>query len=93
MEYMPCNLLELLEAQPPGAGLERASLRLIMRQLITGIAFLHSRVRRQQMGGQQHAGCNVTGSAVNQQTRWTQQYSAVSSSKAGRQEFMVVSES
>ncbi|KAG1672523.1 hypothetical protein FOA52_002832 [Chlamydomonas sp. UWO 241] len=41
MEFVPCNLLELLEAQP--GGMDRDAVRLIMHQLCTAMAFIHSR--------------------------------------------------
>lgn len=43
MEFVPCNLLELLEAQP--GGMDREAVRLILYQLCTAIAFIHSKVR------------------------------------------------
>lgn len=43
MEFLPCNLLELLEAQP--GGMDRDAVRLIMFQLCSAIAFIHSKVR------------------------------------------------
>jgi serine/threonine protein kinase len=42
MEFVPCNLLELLEAQP--GGMDREAVRLIMYQLCTAISFIHSKV-------------------------------------------------
>ncbi|EFJ47197.1 hypothetical protein VOLCADRAFT_120976 [Volvox carteri f. nagariensis] len=39
MEFLPCNLLELLEAQP--GGMDRDAVRLIMFQLCSAIAFIH----------------------------------------------------
>ncbi len=44
MEFLPCNLLELLEAQP--GGMDRDAVRLIMFQLCSAIAFIHSKVRQ-----------------------------------------------
>jgi hypothetical protein len=44
MEFLPCNLLELLEAQP--GGMDRDAVRLIMFQLCSAIAFIHSKVQR-----------------------------------------------
>ncbi|GLI68813.1 hypothetical protein VaNZ11_013315, partial [Volvox africanus] len=41
MEFLPCNLLELLEAQP--GGMDRDAVRLIMFQLCSAIAFIHSK--------------------------------------------------
>ncbi|MEW5309829.1 MAG: hypothetical protein WDW38_001683 [Sanguina aurantia] len=41
MEFVPCNLLELLEAQP--GGMDREAVRLIMFQLCTTITFIHSK--------------------------------------------------
>eukprot|EP00798_Chlamydomonas_sp_ICE-L_P013884 gene13884-19810_t len=41
MEFVPCNLLELLEAQP--GGMDREAVRLIMYQLCTAIGFIHSK--------------------------------------------------
>ncbi|KAL6762900.1 kinase-like domain-containing protein [Haematococcus lacustris] len=40
MEFVPCNLLELLEAQP--GGMDREAVRLILFQLCTAIAFIHA---------------------------------------------------
>lgn len=42
MEFVPCNLLELLEAQP--GGMDREAVRLIMYQLATAIAYIHAKV-------------------------------------------------
>ena len=50
MEFVPCNLLELLEAQP--GGMEREAVRLIMYQLCTAITYIHSKV-----GGEMWRGC------------------------------------
>lgn len=41
MEFVPCNLLELLEASP--GGMDREAIRLIMYQLCTAMAFIHSK--------------------------------------------------
>ncbi|GLC35942.1 hypothetical protein PLESTB_000521600 [Pleodorina starrii] len=41
MEFLPCNLLELLEAQP--GGMDRDAVRLIMFQLCSAIAFIHTK--------------------------------------------------
>lgn len=41
MEFVPCNLLELLEAQP--GGMDRDAVRLIMHQLCSAMAFIHSK--------------------------------------------------
>eukprot|EP00798_Chlamydomonas_sp_ICE-L_P007666 gene7666-822_t len=41
MEFVPCNLLELLEAQP--GGMDKDAIRLIMFQLCTAMSFIHSR--------------------------------------------------
>lgn len=41
MEFVPCNLLELLEAQP--GGMDREAIRLIMYQLCTVMDFIHKK--------------------------------------------------
>lgn len=42
MGYVPCNLLELLEAQP--GGMDKEAVRLIMYQLCTAITYIHGKV-------------------------------------------------
>jgi hypothetical protein len=44
MEFVPCNLLELLEAQ--AGGLSAEAVRLIMYQLCTAMSHIHSKVRK-----------------------------------------------
>lgn len=41
MEFVPCNLLELLEAEP--GGMNREAVRLIMYQLCSVMSFIHSK--------------------------------------------------
>jgi len=41
MEYVPCNLLELLEAQP--GGMDQEAVRLIVYQLCSAISFIHAK--------------------------------------------------
>lgn len=41
-EHVPCNLLELLEAQP--GGMDSEAVRLIVYQLCSAISFIHSKV-------------------------------------------------
>ena len=41
MEFVPCNLLELLEAEP--GGMNREAVRLIMFQLCSVMSFIHSK--------------------------------------------------
>lgn len=43
MEFLPCNLLELLDAQP--GGMDKEAVRLILFQLCSAIAFIHGQVR------------------------------------------------
>ena len=41
MEFVPCNLLELLEAEP--GGMNKEAVRLIMHQLCSVMSFIHSK--------------------------------------------------
>lgn len=50
MEHVPCNLLELLEVQ--SGGMESEAVRLIIYQLCSAVAFIHSKV----CAGLQHGG-------------------------------------
>lgn len=61
MEFVPCNLLELLEAQP--GGMDREAVRLIMYQLCTVITFIHAKVGGGWLVGAALCGWRVVGQA------------------------------